>query len=371
MTVPMLDLGAQYAPIREELADAIRCVMDSQRFILGPVVEEFENRCAQYCGTQHAIGVSSGTDALLIALMAEEIGPGDEVITSPFTFFSTAGSIARLGATPVFADIDPATFNIDPEQVATKVSEKTKAIIPVHLFGQCADMDALMSIARDRGLVVIEDAAQSIGARYRGQRAGSIGHYGCFSFFPSKNLGAAGDGGLVTTNDHDRAEKVRSLRVHGSKPKYFHKFIGGNFRLDALQAAILAVKINHLEDWHQRRQRNANDYRLRLKHLGETIQLPVASSHEDHVYNQFTVRILNGKREETQTHLLKHGIGHAIYYPMALHLQECFRYLGIQKGALKESERASREVLSIPIYPELTAVQRQEVCTTIERALNN
>lgn len=358
MHVPLLDLKAQYATIKAEVEAAISEVMESQHFILGPKVQECEKAIAQYCKSPHAIGVSSGSDALLVCLMAENIGPGDDVITTPYTFFATAGAIARVGATPIFVDIDPATYNLDPSQISSKVTANTRAIIPVHLYGQMADMDAVMRVADEHGLVVIEDAAQAIGAEYKGLRAGSIGHYGCFSFFPSKNLGSAGDAGMVVTNDAQRAEKLRCLRGHGSKPKYHHKIIGGNFRLDAIQAAIVSAKLPHLDNWTAARQRNAKRYDQLLGEAGLPIALPTVTA-DRHIFNQYVIRVED--RDELQVYLQKNGIGTEVYYPVPMHLQECFAYLGYPAGAFKESERAAKETLALPIYPELTEAQARFV----------
>jgi dTDP-4-amino-4,6-dideoxygalactose transaminase len=358
MNVPLLDLKRQYETIRRDVDAAVAAVFESQQFILGPAVEACEQAVARYCGCRHAVGVSSGTDALLVSLMAEQIGPGDEVITSPFTFFATGGSIARLGATPVFVDIDPETFNLDPGLVEAKLTFRTKAIMPVHLYGQSVDMDPLLELAGRRGLAVIEDAAQAIGTGYRGRSAGSLGHYGCFSFFPSKNLGGAGDGGMVTTNDSARADRLRWLRNHGMNPKYHHALIGGNFRLDALQAAVINAKLPHLEAWTEGRRRNAEIYRRLFAetHLiarGQVTLPPVRF--ERHVFNQFVIRAR--RRDELAAHLKAAGIGFEVYYPVPLHLQECFRYLGHRPGDLPESEKAAAEVLALPIFPELTEEQ--------------
>lgn len=368
-TVPLLDLQAQFAAIREEILAAVEEVFASQRFILGPKVAECEEQIAAYCGCRHAVGVSSGTDALLIALMAENIGPGHEVITTPYSFFATAGSIARLGAVPVFVDIDPATYNIDPALIEEKITPRTRAIIPVHLFGQCAEMDPILQIAQRHNLVVIEDAAQAIGAEYGGRRAGSMGHYGAFSFFPSKNLGAAGDGGMVTTNDPDRAERLRVLRAHGSKPKYYHKLVGGNFRLDALQAAVVLVKLKYLDQWTAGRQANAARYRQLFHdaHLAPSgkVQLPTQAPSRRHIYNQFVIRVPG--RDQLQAHLKENGVGTEVYYPVPLHLQECFAPLGYRPGSLPKSETAAAETLALPIYPELADHQAEYVVNQINR----
>jgi dTDP-4-amino-4,6-dideoxygalactose transaminase len=362
MKVPLLDLKAQYLAIKAEVDAAIAEVMESQHFILGPKVEECEKAIARYCGCLHAIGMSSGSDALLACLMAENIGPGDEVITSPYTFFATVGAIARLGATPVFVDIDPATYNLDAAQMGSRVTNKTRAIIPVYLYGQIADMDAVMQVAEKNGLIVIEDAAQAIGARYRGRQAGTMGHYGCFSFFPSKNLGAAGDGGMVVTNDRERADKLRCLRGHGAKPKYHHKIIGGNFRLDAIQAAVISAKLPHLDDWTAARQRNAKQYDRLLGEAGVPIGLPKVTT-DRHIFNQYVIRTSN--RDELQAYLQKKGVGTEVYYPVPMHLQECFAYLGHAAGAFPESERAAKETLALPVHPELTELQARYVVDCI------
>ena len=366
ISVPLLDLKAQYATIREEVRRAVDAVLESQYFILGPAVAQCEELLAPYCGCEHAVGVSSGSDALLICLMAEGIGPGDEVITTPYTFFATAGAISRVGAVPVFVDISPDTYNIDPAQIDSRVTPRTKAIIPVHLYGQCAEMDPILDIARRRGLVVIEDAAQAIGAEYKGRRAGSMGDYGCFSFFPSKNLGAAGDGGLVTVQDAQRAEKLRVLRVHGSKPKYYHALIGGNFRLDALQAAVISVKFRHLERWTESRRANADRYRRLFAEAGladGAVGLPLAVPHCRHIYNQFVIRLPS--RDQVQAHLKNCGVSTEIYYPVPLHLQECFAYVGNGAGDFPASEAAAKETLALPIYPELSDAQARHVVQCI------
>lgn len=370
MRVPLLDLKAQYATIKSEVDAAIAEVMESQHFILGPKVEECEKAVAQYSGCSHGIGVSSGSDALLACLMAEGIGRGDEVITTPYTFFATAGAIARVGATPVFVDIDPVTYNIDASRIASQVTSKTRAIIPVHLYGQMADMNAVMSVAEKHGLIVIEDAAQAIGAEYDGRRAGSIGHYGCFSFFPSKNLGAAGDGGMIVTNDAQRAERLKTLRGHGSKPKYYHKMIGGNFRLDALQAAIVSAKLPHLDDWTAARQRNAKRYDQLFDEAGVTatvhgsslVILPAVVA-DRHIFNQYVIRI--SRRDELQAALKAQGVGTEVYYPVPMHLQECFADLGHGVGAFPESEKAANHTLALPVYPEVTEPQARHVVSCI------
>jgi len=371
ITVPLLDLKAQYARIKDEILPAVHEVLESQYFILGPKVAECEHQIARYCGCAHAVGVSSGTDALLISMMAENIGPGDEVITTPYTFFATVGSIVRLGAKPVFVDIDPVSYNLDVSQIEGRITPRTKAIMPVHLYGQCAEMDPLLEVAERHGLVVIEDAAQAIGAEYHGRRAGSMGHYGCFSFFPSKNLGAGGDGGIVTTQDGERAEKLRVLRVHGSKPKYYHSLVGGNFRLDAIQAAIVSAKLPHLDEWSAGRQSNAARYRRLFEQSGLVqsgkVRLPVELEGRRHIYNQFVIRV--ERRDELRAYLKEHRIGTEIYYPVPLHLQECFASLGYGEGDFPHSETAARETLALPlpIYPELSDRQAEYVVDRIAR----
>ncbi len=357
MKIPSLDLQRQYKTIQDEIHKAVAEVIDSQSFVLGPFVESFEHSIAQYCCTKHAIGVSSGTDAILLALMAGNVKHGDEVITTPFTFFATAGSIARLGATPVFVDIDPATYNIDVSKIASAVNKKTKAILPVHLYGQCADMDAIMEIARDNGLMVIEDAAQAIGAVYKGRNAGTLGNIGCFSFYPTKNLGGYGDGGLVTTDDDALAGLMKILRVHGSEPKYYHSFIGINGRLDALQAAILSVKLKYLNGWSERRRQVASYYSGHLS--GLPVRLPKIESYNTHIFHQYV--IATPQRDELMRYLKQEGIETAIYYPVSLHLQKCFGYLGYKEGDLPESEKASRETVALPIFPEITTKEQDYV----------
>jgi len=355
MKVPLLDLKPQYEQIREEIEPELLEICRSQMFILGPKVAECEAAVAAYCGAAHGVGVTSGSDALLVALMTEGIGAGDEVITTPYTFFATVGAIARLGAKPVFVDIEPDTFNLDAAKLEAAVTPRTKAIIPVHLYGQMADMDAVMAVAEKHGLVVIEDAAQAIGSERNGRRAGSIGHYGCFSFFPSKNLGCFGDGGMITMQDEARAKKAVILRNHGSDPKYYHKLVGGNFRLDALQAAVVTVKLRHLDGWTAARQANAERYRKLFAAAGleaaGKVTLPVAKTNR-HIYNQFVIRAEN--RDGLLAHLRGQDVGVEIYYPVPLHLQDCFRDLGHREGDFPESERAAKETLALPIYPDLT-----------------
>jgi len=364
MKVPLLDLTAQYKTIRWEVRTAIDRVCESQAFILGPEVTACEHEIATFCGVAHAVGVSSGTDALLIALMAAGVGSGDEVITSPFTFFATAGVIARLGARPVFVDIETDSFNIDPEQVEARIGARTKAILPVHLFGRCANMEALGDIARRHGLALIEDAAQAIGAKdEQGRSAGSTGDIGCLSFFPSKNLGAFGDAGMVLTSQPKLAEMLRILRVHGGKPKYYHKQIGGNFRLDALQAAVLRVKLRYLPLWTAARRQNARRYRELFAHAGLARHLAVPADVPGHIYNQFVIRC--AERDALQAFLRGQEIETEIYYPVPLHLQECFADLGYRAGQFPRAEAAARQVLALPIYPELGQEQQGYVVDQI------
>jgi dTDP-4-amino-4,6-dideoxygalactose transaminase len=362
MKVPLLDLKSQYAAIKGDIETAIAEVLDAQQFILGPKVEQCESAIAAYSACAYGIGVSSGSDALLACLMAENIRAGDEVITTPYTFFATAGAIARVGATPVFVDINPSTYNIDPLQIAAKINKKTRAIIPVHLYGQMAEMAPIMEMAEEHNMIVIEDAAQAVGAEHNGRRAGSIGHYGCFSFFPSKNLGAAGDGGMIVTNDPARAQKLRVLRNHGSEPKYFHKVVGGNFRLDAIQAAIVAVKLRYLDSWTEGRRRNAQIYEQLFAEAKVPVITPSVVTGR-HIFNQYVIRV--SRRNDLQAYLHGKGIGTEIYYPVPLHLQECFAYLGYAAGALPESERAAKDTLALPIYPELTPQQLEYVVDRI------
>jgi dTDP-4-amino-4,6-dideoxygalactose transaminase len=381
MKVPLLDLKAQYRTIRDEILPALEKVLEDQYFILGPQVAGLEEKVADYSGCRCGIGVSSGSDALLICLMAEEIGPGDEVITTPYSFFATAGVIARLGATPVFVDIQPNTYNINPELIEDKITKRTRAIIPVHLYGQCADMAPIVEIAKRRELVVIEDAAQAIGAEYlsgvcshlKPLRAGSMGEYGCFSFFPSKNLGGYGDGGMVVTNDSERAERVRILRVHGSNPKYHHRYVGGNFRHDAIQAAVLSVKMKYLDTWTAKRQQNAEWYDAAFLSSGLVekgfVRLPqpvwkeVLQNSHYHIYNQYV--IATPSRDELRAYLLERGIGTEIYYPVPLHLQECFAGLGYEPGSCPMSEEAAERTIALPVYPELTTEQQGYVVDSI------
>ncbi len=363
-TVPLLDLKAQYSTIRDEVRQAVDRVLESQHFILGPEVEALEQEIAAYCKCKYAVGVSSGTDAILLALMALGIGPGDEVIMPPYTFFATAGCVARVGARPVFVDIDPSTYNIDPDRIEAAITERTQAIMPVHLFGQMAEMTPILALAERYHLYVIEDAAQAIGSEYTGQRAGSMGQIGSFSFFPSKNLGGIGDGGMVTTNDPALAERMKLLRAHGAQPKYYHKLIGGNFRLDAIQAAVLRVKLKYLDDWTTARQRNAAIYRKLFAEAGiQDIVLPFEAPNRRHIYNQFVIR--THKRDALMQYLKEQGIGSEVYYPLPMHLQECFAYLEHEAGEFPASEAAAQESLAVPIYPELEHVLQMRVLDVI------
>jgi dTDP-4-amino-4,6-dideoxygalactose transaminase len=363
MKVPLLDLQAQYAEIRDEVRAAIDRVCDSQHFILGPEVSALEEEVAAHCDAKFAVGMSSGTDALLAALMAVGVGPGDEVITSTYSFFATAGTIARLGARPVFVDIERDTFNMDATMLAARLTPRTKAIVPVHLFGLCCDMDAIGAIAQAHGVPVIEDAAQAIGARdERGRIAGAIGAIGCLSFFPSKNLGAFGDGGMVLTNDAELAERLRILRVHGSKPKYYHQIVGGNFRLDALQAAVLRVKLKHLSRWTKARRENADRYRA-LFGVRDVRGISLPDDRPGHIYNQFVIRC--EQRDSLQRFLVESAIGTEVYYPVPLHLQACFTDAGYGKGDFPEAEAAARMSLALPIYPELSEDAQRRVVERI------
>jgi len=399
MRVPLLDLKAQYQAIRDQILPVLEEVLESQYFILGPKVTRLEGEVATYSNCVDAVGVSSGSDALLICLMAEGIGQGDEVITSPYTFFATAGAIFRVGARPVFVDIEPDTYNLDPNLIEESVTPRTRAIIPVHLYGQCADMDPISEIAKTKGLVVIEDAAQAVGAEYpsktpssgsRTCRAGSMGDYGCFSFFPSKNLGGFGDGGMVVTNDRDRAGRLRTLRAHGSESRYYHRVVGGNFRLDAIQAAVLSVKLRYLDTWTAKRQENATWYTAALESAGlvdkglvdppkaawkEAFEEDRAADSQEkvsgkhyHIYNQYVIS--TPLRDDLRAHLTEKGIGTEIYYPVPLHLQECFSALDYGPGSFPVSEEAAKRTLALPIYPELTREQREYVVGSICRFLD-
>lgn len=368
MQVPLLDLRGQFGQIRDEVMRALTEVFESQQFILGQVVESFEASLAGYCGAPYAVGVSSGSDALLVSLMAEGIGAGDEVITTPFTFFATAGSIARTGARPVFVDIEPDSFNINPAATESAVSPRTRAILPVHLYGRMCRIEQISSIARRHGLVLIEDAAQAIGAEIGGRRAGTIGDYGCLSFFPSKNLGGAGDGGAVLTGSAERAELIRRLRNHGAYQRYYHERIGGNFRLDAVQAAVLQVKLKYLDRWIEQRQQNARQYSALLRQSGLVDKGLVVVPEEGegrHVFHQYVIRAHD--RDRLRDYLRRNGIGCEVYYPLPLHLQKCFAYLGYRPGAFPESERAAQEVLALPMYPELKPEQIEYVVQNICR----
>lgn len=365
LSVPLLDLKAQFATIELEVRAAIDRVLQSQHFILGPEVSALEEEIAAYSQCRFAVGVSSGSDALLASLMALDIQTGDEIITTPYTFFATAGVIHRLGAKPVFVDIDPDTYNIDPTKIECAITHYTKAILPVHLYGQCADMNPILAIAQAHKLEIIEDAAQAIGAEYQGRRAGSMGILGCFSFFPSKNLGGLGDGGMVVTNQKDLYDKLLILRVHGSKPKYYHSLVGGNFRLDALQAAVLRVKLNYLDQWTQTRQNNAQSYHQLFTQSGlapGTVKLPIIQQNR-HIFNQYVIQV--HKRNELMAYLKEQRIGTEIYYPVSLHQQECFRYLGYEAGDFPVSEQAAQNSLALPIYPELSCDQQEYVVERI------
>lgn len=377
MQVPTLDLKAQYNPLRAEIDAAIKDVLDNTAFILGPRVKTFENNAAAYCKVPYALGVSSGTDALLVALMNEGIGHGDEVITTGFTFFATAGTIARTGATPVFADIDPVTFNIDPAKIEEKITPRTRAIMPVHLYGQAADMTAIMAIAEKHNLIVIEDAAQAIGTEHKGQRVGTFGRYGCLSFFPSKNLGATGDAGMVITNDKETYTKLARMRTHGECERYIHQYVGGNFRLDSLHAAVLNVKLPHLDSWTEARQANANTYRKLFAKtnlvldeapgndlIGKVgIILPKEIEDGRHIYNQFVLR--TDRRDELLKFLNDHGIGARVYYPVPLNKQDCFKVNGEEPCELPQAELAAKQVLALPIFGELTQEQLEYVVSTV------
>jgi dTDP-4-amino-4,6-dideoxygalactose transaminase len=371
--VLFFDLAVQFKSIEDEIKSAMDEVFQTQQFILGAQVQALEEAIAQYCRARYAIGVASGSDALLLSLMALGIGTGDEVLLPPFTFFATAGAVSRLGATPVFVDIEPETYNIDPLKIEEKITPRTKAILPVHLFGQCADMNPLLEIAKEKKLFIIEDAAQALGAEYKpeagsvGRQAGQIGDFGCFSFYPTKNLGAFGDAGMIVTNDPDLAEKVRLLRVHGSQPKYFHKWIGINSRLDTIQAAILLVKFKYLEKWTIERQKKAERYQLLFQDLFPSIKeikLPTIQYHNRHIFHQYVIRA--PERDRLKQFLTEEGIGTDIYYPVPLHLQECYSFLKYRRGDLPNSEKASEEVLALPIYPELTEDQQTAVIDRIK-----
>ncbi|MDP7349557.1 MAG: DegT/DnrJ/EryC1/StrS family aminotransferase [Nitrospinota bacterium] len=359
--VPLVDLKRQYRSIKEEVDSAIQDVLETQAFILGPQVKEFESLFASYCNTKHAIGVSSGTDALLLALKSLGIGDGDEVITSPFTFFATVGSICNTGAKPVFADIEPESFNIRPDLIEKCISKKTKAIIPVHLYGQCADMDPILEIAKRHGIRVIEDSAQSIGAEYKDKKSGSIGDLGCFSFFPSKNLGGLGDGGMITCNSDELGKLIYMLRIHGGKPKNYFSIIGINGRLDTIQASVLIKKLGHIELWCEKRREKASYYTERMK--GMDLVTPEIMSFNKHVFHQYVIR--TKERDRLMDHLTANNIGCAVHYPVPQHLQKCLSHLGYKEGDMPEAEGATREILSLPIFPELTKEEQDYVIDTI------
>jgi len=364
--VPLFDLSAQYRELQPQLEAAALRVLASGQAILGPEVAALENEVAHYCGVNQGVACSSGSDALLLALSALEIGLGDEVILPTFTFFATAGAICRTGAKPVFADIDPVTYNLDPLQVENKITSRTRAIMVVHLFGQCADMEALWRIAERHNLIVVEDAAQALGSEYQGKRSGSLGSLACLSFYPTKNLGAYGDAGMVVTSDPDWARRMTCLRGHGMEPRYYHKYLGWNARLDALQAALLRVKLPHLERWIAARQTVAQRYDALIEeeHLSQFLQRPIARPQRRHTFNQYVVRVANGEREALTRHLKENGIGYEIYYPLPLHLQECLRSLGYKEGDFPAAEEAARSVLALPIFPELTFEQQRRVIQT-------
>ena len=362
MTIPLLDLKAQYAGIKQEIDRSLVKIMAGGSYILGQNVRALEEEIARYCGVEYGIGVASGTDALLLALMAFGIEAGDEVITTPYTFFATAEVVSWLGATPVFVDIDPKTYNIDVNIIEEKITEKTRAIIPVHIFGQMADMDIIMELAHKYNLIVIEDACQAFGASYKGRKAGSIGHAACFSFFPTKNLGAYGDGGMVVTNDQEAAEMIKMLRTHGSSKEYFHEFLGMNSRLDEIQAAVLRIKLKYLDKWNCLRREKAALYKSLLRDSG--LILPFEEAWNLHVYHLFIVRSL--ERDRLRERLVKEGIGCGVYYPLPLHLQNVYLHLGYREGDLPEAERASRETLALPLYPELNEEDIKKVCMAVK-----
>ncbi len=368
MQVPLLDLKEQNQELRPEIEAALGRVLDTNGFILGGEVAELEKELALYCGTKYAIGCASGSDALLLAMMALGVSAGDEVITTPYSFFATVSAITRLGAIPVFVDIDPRTYNLDVAQIESKITGKTKAIQPVHLFGQCADMKALREVAARHAIPLVEDAAQAIGSEEDGVRAGAMSEIGCFSFYPSKNLGGMGDGGFMTTGDDDLARKLLALRVHGAEKRYYHKWVGLNSRLDGFQGAVLRVKLPHLDSWSDQRKANADNYRKLFTDVGlnEQIGVPLERQNVRHIYNQFVIRVPN-RRDELRAFLTEQGIGTDVYYPISLHLQECFAYLGYKEGDFPESERASRETLALPIFPELKPEQQAYVVENIAK----
>ena len=366
MQVPLIDLKAQFDPIRQDILSAVQEVIDSHIFRDGPKVEQIEEAIAEYCSCSHAVGASSGTDAILSSLMALGIGPGDEVITTPFTFFAAAGCIVRAGAIPVFVDIEPGTFNIDPDRIAPAITDRTKAILPVHLFGQTADMDPILALAKKHYLAVIEDAAQCIGAAYKTRPAGSMGTCGCFSFYPTKNLSAAGDAGMIVTNDDELAEKLRLIRNHGDESIYKHRFVGGNFRLDAIQAAVLLVKLPHLARWNKQRQENAAHYNQAFADCSR-ITTPAVKDGNVSVYHLYIIRV--DRRDDVAEHLRQNGVGCGVYYPLPLHMQECFARFGCKVGDFPQAEKAAREVLAIPVYPELTDEQKAYVVKCVLQAV--
>jgi dTDP-4-amino-4,6-dideoxygalactose transaminase len=371
MRVPLLDISEQNSALRPEIESALRRVLDTNSFILGDEVASFEKEIAEYCGTKHAIGCASGSDALLLALMAFDVKTGDEVITTPYSFFATVSAITRLGAVPVFVDIDPFTFNLDISKIEAKITERTKAIQPVHLYGQCAEMAELRKIVARYSIAIVEDAAQAIGAEENGKRAGGMSEIGCFSFYPSKNLGGMGDGGMMTTENDELAEKLRALRVHGSEERYYHKWVGLNSRLDGFQGATLRVKLPHLDSWTEKRKLNADRYSQLFTDAGltEQISLPFERKNCRHIYNQYVIRVPQ-RRDELRMFLAENEIGTDIYYPVPLHLQECFKYLGKRSGDFPESERAAAETMALPIYPELAPIQQEFVVDTIARFFN-
>lgn len=364
MQVPLLDLTTQYNQLREELLAAVTRVLDSQKCVNGPAIAQFEREVADHCRAADAVAVASGTDALLCSLMALGLKEGDQVITTPFTFFATVGSIWRTGAKPVFVDIDPQTFNLDPDQIADAITDRTRAIMPVHLFGQMAAMDPIVAIAKKHDLAVVEDAAQSIGATYHNHPAGTLGTCGCLSFFPSKNLGGLGDGGMIVTQDPALAEQCRILRAHGSKARYYHHVVGGNFRMDTVNAAYLSVKLKHLDAWSQARRNNAAAYDAHFAHV-EAVTTPRIAAENVSIYNQYVIRV--DRRDQLQNYLAEHNIGTAIYYPLCLHEQDCFKDLGYQRGDFPHAEQAAKEVLALPIYPELNQAQIDYVAQTVKQ----
>jgi len=371
--VPLIDLTQQYQSIKSEVDAAVQRVFTNQTFVLGDEVSNFEADMAKYCDSREAIGCGSGTDALILALQALKIGPGDEVITTPFSFFATASCIERVGATPVFVDVDPKDYNIDPDAIAAAITPRTRAILPVHLFGQCARMEAINRLATKHGLAVVEDAAQAIGSEYRGRRAGVLGTVGCFSFFPTKNLGGAGDGGMVTTDDPALAARIKRLRVHGDAGRYQHVEVGMNSRLDALQAAVLAVKLRYLDSWTEGRQRNANWYTelFDRENLNGVLELPRTLKDRRHVYNQFCIRVHDGLRDQILQSLRDQQIGCAVYYPQPLHLQPCFAHHGYKEGQFPVSEQLSRDIMALPIFAELTLAQLERVVDGLSKAVAN